>query len=296
MSSDLPAIRTIDLGGPVAYRVWDGPAETTFVLVHGLGGSSVNWVRVAPGLSGLGRVLAIDLPGFGATPRAGRGSKMMDLRRTLARFVEANATGTVVLCGNSMGGGVSILNAAVAPEQVAGIVLTSSVFPWVRGGVPHPLIMASFAAYRLPAVGEEVATARIAMLDPEQAVRLGFRFTTVDPASIPPEVVEMHEAQLRERAGDPDAIPAFMEAARSLMRLGTHPDAARRALDHVRCPVLVIHGRQDRLVPAAFAEAELERHPDWRGRILPRVGHVPMLEVPGRWLSEVADWYPAVLD
>jgi pimeloyl-ACP methyl ester carboxylesterase len=292
MGLELPEPRTIDLDGPVAYRAWDGPSDPTFVLVHGLGGASINWVRVAAGLSGLGRVLAIDLPGFGGTPRAGRGSRLMDLRRTLSRFIEATADGPVVLCGNSMGGGVSILEAAVSPDQVAGIVLTSSIFPWVRGGFPHPVVMASFAAYRMPAVGEEIAMARLAMVSPERAVRISFRFTLADPGGLPREVVRLHEDQIRARGQDPDAVPAFMEAARSMMRLGTHPDAARRALDNVRCPVLVIHGRQDRLVPAVFAESELVRHPAWRGRILPGVGHLPMLEAPGRWLSEVADWYP----
>jgi pimeloyl-ACP methyl ester carboxylesterase len=292
---ELPDPRTIDLDGPVAYRTWDGPSDPTFVLVHGLGGASINWARVAPGLSGLGRVLAIDLPGFGGTPRAGRGSRMMDLRRTLSRFIEATAEEPVVLCGNSMGGGVSILEAAVAPDQVAGMVLTSSVFPWVRGGFPHPLVMASFAAYRIPAVGEEIAVARLASVGPERALRISFRFTLAEPGSLPPEVILLHEDQLRARGHDPDAVAAFIETARSLMRLGTHPDAARRALDNVRCPVLVIHGRQDRLVPAAFAEAELRRHPAWRGRILPRIGHLPMLEAPGRWLTEVADWYPRAL-
>ncbi len=295
MTPELPETRMIDLGGPIAHRVWEGPSETTFVLVHGLGGASINWVRVAPGLSGLGRVVAIDLPGFGSSPRAGRGSKMMDLRRTLSRFIEETAEGTTVLCGNSMGGGISILQAAVAPASVDGIVLTGSVFPWVRGGVPHPMVMASFAAYRLPGLGEEVAMARSAVLSPERAVQLGFRLTTSDPGAIPADVIQLHEDQLRVRSGDPDAIPAFMEAARSLMRLGAHRDAARRALDNVRCPVLVIHGREDHLVPAEFAAAELQRHPGWRGRFLPRVGHLPMLEAPGRWLSEVADWYPGAM-
>ena len=88
MTLDLPTLRTADLDGPVAYREWTGPDETTFVLVHGLGGSHVNWAQVAPGLAGLGRTLALDLPGFGSSPRLGRGSGLMDQRRTLARVSE----------------------------------------------------------------------------------------------------------------------------------------------------------------------------------------------------------------
>ena len=291
MSLDLPAMRTIDLDGPVAYRLWDGPAETTFVMIHGLGGSHLNWVRVAPGLAGLGRVLALDLPGFGWSPRAGRSSALMDLRRTLARFLAELGTGRVVLAGNSMGGGLSVLQAAVDPSSVAGLVLTCSVFPWAPGAFPHPLVMASFATYRVPALGEAVFAARLRAMEPERAVRLGFSYVTVHPASIPEEVVALHVELMRERHADPDAVPAFLETARSMLRLGNHPEAARRALDGVKAPVLVMHGRRDKLVPVAFAEAELRRHPDWRARIFPDLGHAPMLEAPGRWLAEVADWH-----
>lgn len=291
MTLDLPTMRTIDLDGPVSYRRWDGPEETTFVLIHGLGGSHLNWVRVAPGLSGLGRVLALDLPGFGWSPRAGRGSGLMDLRRTLSRFIGELGSGRVVLGGNSMGGGLSILQAAVEPASVDGLVLTCSVFPWAPGALPHPLVMASFLSYRIPTLGEAVFAARLRAMPPERAVRIGFSYATADPASIPDDVVQLHVELMRERHADDDAVPAFLETARSMLRLGQRPDIARRALDAVRAPVLVLHGRRDKLVPAAFAEAELRRHPSWRGRIFPDLGHAPMLEAPGRWLAEVADWH-----
>lgn len=291
MEFDLPPIRTIDLDGPVSYRCWDGPSETTFVMVHGLGGAHINWVAVAPGLSGLGRVLALDLPGFGWSPRAGRGSGLMDARRTLSRFMAELGGGRVVLCGNSMGGGIAALQAAVDPASVLGLVLSCSVYPWAGGGSPHPLILATFGGYRLPLVGERIVTTRMRTMSPERTVRLGFAFTAADPATIPREVILLHEELVAKRQRDPDAVPAFLDAARSLLRLGRRPDIARGALDAIQAPVLVLHGRRDRLVPASFAEAELRRHPGWRGRIFPDLGHVPMLEAPGRWLSEVADWH-----
>ena len=81
-----------------------------------------------------------------------------------------------------------------------------------------------------------------------------------------------------------------------MRRLGKRPDIAKRAMDAIACPVLVMHGRRDRLVPVAFAEAALRAHPAWRGRIFPDLGHLPQMEAPGRWLAEVADWYAEALD
>jgi pimeloyl-ACP methyl ester carboxylesterase len=291
---ELPPLLSIDLDGPMAYREWDGPRETTFVLIHGLGGSGVNWVRVAPGLSGLGRVLAPDLPGFGSSHRTGRDTGVMSLRRFLSRFLADRATGQVILCGNSMGGAISILQAAIEPDSAQGLVLTASAFPPAAGGRPHPLAIAAFSLYRTPGLGERVMKTRLRNLDPDLIVRQGLRFAAADAASIPPDVVAMQVDAARERQTDPEAVTAFLQAARSLLRLGARPDVAARAMDAVRCPVLVMHGRRDRLVPVSAARAELAAHPSWRGRIFPDLGHVPMLEAPGRWLGEVADWHALV--
>ena len=290
VSLELPPLRTIDLDGPVTYRAWDGPSDATFLLVHGLGGSHVNWVRVAPGLAGLGRVLALDLPGFGRTPRAGRGSGMMDLRRTLSRFMGELGTGDVILSGNSMGGVVSMIQAAVEPDSVHALVLTGAGFPRAGHARPHPLVWTTFHIYETPQIGDLLAQIRTRDIDAERVVRLGLRFIVSDPSRIPDDVIQLHVDSVRARADDPDAGPAFADAARSLLRLGRRPDAGARVMGNVSAPVLVLHGRRDALVPAAWAEAALRDHPAWRGRIFPDLGHVPMLEAPGRWLAEVADW------
>ena len=61
-----PPTRTVDLDIPVHYREWDsGGGAATFVLVPGLGGSSLNWMIAAPLLAPRGRVLAPDLAGQG---------------------------------------------------------------------------------------------------------------------------------------------------------------------------------------------------------------------------------------
>jgi pimeloyl-ACP methyl ester carboxylesterase len=291
MGLDLPELSTVDLDGPVRYRSWEGPADATFVLLHGLGGSSLNWVLVAPGLARLGRVLIPDLLGFGETPRAGRGSGLMDQRRLMSAFVRELGSGRVVLAGNSMGGALAALTAAVDPEAVDGLVLTNSVFPWARGGWPHPVVMATFVAYRSPMAGEWLVRRRFGPVDPDLAVRASLAMITADARSVPEEMTRLMAAQVKARTRDPDAGPAFLEATRSMLRLGRRPTMAARALDAIRCPVLVLHGRRDRLVPVAFAEAALRNHPTWRGRIFPDLGHVPQIEAPDRWVAEVAAWF-----
>jgi pimeloyl-ACP methyl ester carboxylesterase len=289
---EVPESRWADLEGPVHHVCWDGPGERTFVLVHGLGGSLLSWLAVGPRLARHGRVFALDLAGFGGTPRAGRGSRLSDNRRLVSRFIEeTTGEGPVVLCANSMGGAVSMLQAAVEPASVERLVLSNSVFPWVRGAYPAPVVMAGFGIYQLPRLGEWASRQRMNALDAERAVRVGFRIIAADPARIDPELVRLHVEQLLRQQANEDAGPAFLEAARSLMALGRRPKVARWLLDSVKCPVLVIHGREDRLVPLRYAESALASHPEWEMRLLPKVGHVPQMEAPDRWLSAVEDWF-----
>lgn len=287
---ELPASRFVDLEGPVHYVEWDGPADRTFVLVHGLGGSHLNWIRVAPPLSRHGRVVVPDLPGFGRTPLGQRQAAMHVGRRLLGDFIRKVATGQVVLGGNSMGGGYAMLQAAFEPESVAGLILTGSVFPWVPAGMPSPLVVGGFAIYRTPWLGERVVATRFRRLDPEKVVRWGFKITTTDPCAIPAEVISAHVDLVRERQHDATAAPAFLEAARSILWLGARPSLTTRVIDAIDAPVLVIHGSRDRLVPLAYALSVLERRPRWDHVILPGIGHVPQLEAPDRWLEGVERW------
>jgi len=292
MRIEMPPSRFADLDGPVHYVEWDGPPGRTFVLVHGLGGSLLSWLAVAPGLARHGRVLAMDLPGFGRTERNGRRSRVSDLRGTVSRFVDEVAGGDpVVLVGNSMGGGISMLEAALEPAAIEALVLSNSVFPWKRGSsLPAPIVMVGFALYELPRVGEWASRQRVTRLEAERAVELGLRIIAADPSTIPEDLVRLHVEQLVRHQQNPDAGPAFLEAARSLLALGRRREVVRWIVGSVRSPVLVVHGREDRLVPVGFAMGALEMRPDWDVRLIPRVGHVPQMEAPDRWLAAVEPW------
>ena len=290
---EVPESRFADLDGPVHYVAWDGPAERTFVLVHGLGGSLLSWLLVAPGLAEHGRVFALDLYGFGRTSRDGHRSRLTDQRALVSRFVEQVAGGgPVVLVGNSMGGGISMLQAAIEPASVQGLVLSNSVFPYSRGALPAPIVVAGFAIYQVPRVGEWAAKQRITRLEAERAVELGLRIITADPSTIPDDLVRLHVEQLVRHQQNPDAGAAFLEAARSLMSLRRRPGVTRWLLDSIKAPVLAIHGERDRLVPVAYARAAADAHPHWELRVLPGVGHVPQMEASERWLALVRDWLP----
>jgi pimeloyl-ACP methyl ester carboxylesterase len=288
----LPELRTVDLDGPVAYREWGeaGPGRPTFVCVHGLGGCHLNWMGVAPGLARTGRVLALDLVGFGYTPREGRSATMSANRAVLSRFIRELALPPVVLVGNSMGGAMAMLQAAYEPGSADGLVLTSPALPWARGGMPSALVLAAFAMYRLPRLGEWFVRARNSRLGPERLIEEGFKIVMADPGRVDPAIVAAQVETARLHAEDPDSIPAFLEATRSMLRTGDRPEFVEQLIDRVRVPVLVIHGDKDRLVNVALARRAAGGRPNWRLVVFGEVGHAAQMEVPDRWVAAVEDW------
>ena len=148
-----------------------------------------------------GRVLAVDLAGFGRTPRAGRSAKLTANRALLSRFLEEVVGAPAILAGNSMGGGIAVMQAAVEPASVEGLILSSSVYPWAPGGMPSPVVVGGFALYR-GRIGEWVARQRVHAGNASRIVRLGFRVGTVHPEAIPEDLIEAHVELLEEQATD----------------------------------------------------------------------------------------------
>src|SRR3954449_1695651 len=106
---------TVDWDGPVHYVDFGGdPDGPIIVLVHGLGGSHLNWDLLAPLLTSHARVLALDLPGFGRSEPGSRLASVQANVDVLERFLTEVAGGPSVLVGNSMGGMISIFTAARA--------------------------------------------------------------------------------------------------------------------------------------------------------------------------------------
>jgi pimeloyl-ACP methyl ester carboxylesterase len=290
---NLPESRWVEVGGPVHYREWPGPADgPTFVCVHGLGGSMVNWALVAPGLARRGRVLALDLAGFGLTAPNGRGTGVGANRRVLDGFLSSLELPPVVLVGNSMGGMVSLIQAVHRSSSVERLVLVDAAFPRSRSlrGQPAPRVAGAFTLYSSARVGEWFVRVRSRRLGPEGLVRETLRVCSPDPASIDPRLVSALVELTRARQDLDYPTRAFLDAARSIFRSQIRPGRYRDLVRAVRQPALVIHGAKDQLIPVAAAREAVAGHPDWKLVVFPDLGHIPQMEAPARWLAAVEEW------
>jgi pimeloyl-ACP methyl ester carboxylesterase len=287
----VPPSSWAELDGPVHYLDYGGPVDgPLMVLVHGLGGSALNWAAVAPALARRCRVLAIDLAGFGRTRSGGRSVSVHSNQRLLHRFLTEVAGSPAILVGNSMGGLITVLQTHAHPHTVAAAVLVDPALPVGPTAWPDPLVGMAFTAYAVPAVGRRLLSGSRRLRSADDNARAVLRLCCADASRVPPDVVGHHLGLARERHIDPDVDAELLVAARSLIwvlgRRGRHAAMMRG----VRVPVLLLHGDRDRLVPIAAARAAAAANPHWRYAEAAGIGHVPQLEAPDWTLDQVSAW------
>jgi pimeloyl-ACP methyl ester carboxylesterase len=257
----------------LATRRWDAqePAPLA-VLVHGVTSSSRTWWRVGPALAERGyRVLAVDLRGHGASPRAEAGLSVADLAGDLAETVEATvrpsaATPVDLLVGHSLG-------ALVALELVGR-----------RAGFARRLVVEdppgpASVDWGIVAAGIEEDTRR-AVTGPDALRR---ELEAANPAW-PPGEAERRVADLADCDG-----PAIAAA----LRPGVPFDLSA-LLAAAPLPVLLLLGEEalGSLLLGLDRKAAVEALPGGTTRVLP-AGHSVHREALHAWLAALDAWLAA---
>ena len=259
----------IDTGTPA------GSATPPVLLLHGSGPgvtATANWRPVIPTLAAGRRVIAPDQLGFGGTATGERRTygRMAWTDHALA-LLDALGIGTVDIIGNSMGGAIALSIAAARPEAVRRLVLMGSmgVAMALPGGLDvvwgyTPGVEQMRRVIGLFAHNRDLIT--------DDLVELRYR------ASIDPPVRDSWAAMFpapRQRWVDDLALPGAELAA-------------------IGAPVLLVHGRDDRVVPWRSSSAQLvDLLPDARLHVLSRCGHWTMIERTADFLAVVQPFLAA---
>lgn len=259
------------------------------LLVHGLGGGATNWLEVMAGLAAHGPVVAVDLPGFGRTePHHPRAARIEPQVAFLQRLLDRLGWDRAVVHGNSMGGLLSVLLAARAPQRVARLVLTAPALPPPR----HPAALTPAAAARFaPFVSWRLGSLvleRVYARSPAEQIRRGTMELVLGEADdLRPALqqVQLENVELGRDAGW--RASAFARAAADLVSTLGVARHVHDAIDAVTAPTLLVWGEHDQLVGRRTMDAVAQRRADWVRVDLDGVGHVPMLEAPDRWLEVV---------
>ena len=233
------------------------------LLLHGLGGSlAVWWENILP-LAGRFRVIALDLPGHGDSAPSRTSYRPEEGVEFLQGFLHVLGLDAVSLAGNSAGGLVAALFALASPERVERLVLVAPVglgpeLAWfVRlGSLPVLGRLLDLPAFRSP------GAIRRAML---------FHARSLDGAL----VREM--ARLRGLPRVRDAVYRALRACVTLRGLRREYVLLER-LRRLARPLLVVWGREDRVIPVAHAARAAQVLEEAQVVVFPQCGHWPQLE------------------
>jgi pimeloyl-ACP methyl ester carboxylesterase len=250
--------RTIDAGGIETSYLEAGVGEPVLML-HGSGpgvSAMANWQNNIGALAQRFRVLAPDIVGFGATQRPD--DVVYSLRTwtdQIWAFLDAHGIEKTAIVGNSLGGRIALQMATDCPDRITKMVLMGA--PGV--GMTLTDGLAALRAYE---------PSHDAMRD------LLRNYFAVDPAMITDELVAIrYEASIADGAYEAYR-GMFLDPRHAGSELGITEDEVRA----IAIPTLLVHGREDKVVPAQVSVTMLGLLPNADLHVFSSCGHWTQIE------------------
>jgi pimeloyl-ACP methyl ester carboxylesterase len=237
-------------GVSVEYDIHgDGPP---LLLIGGLGFGRWSWFRQVPALSNHFRTITFDIRGEQSLVHG-----VADLTAEVVSLLDHLGIEKAHTLGTSLGGFVAQELALERPDLVDRLVLVCTSY-----GGRAPVTMSPLALGRMLGWGA---------LSPESATRRGLETATSD--TYRDENPEEFDLILRWRLADSPSLATYYQQAMAGARFDASHD-----VENIASPTLVIHGADDRYVPAANAAALAQAIPNARLRIFEDAGHLVFIE------------------
>jgi pimeloyl-ACP methyl ester carboxylesterase/CRP-like cAMP-binding protein len=239
------------------------------LLIHGWSSSSYALSPLIEMLNQRFRCLAVDLPGYGKSPKFEAKTTIPAYADLLAGLIEQAADGPVVLIGHSMGGMISLTLTERYPMLVDRMVL---ICPTITGQLSNyiNLFVSPITAAERFKVGQIISGW-------VQNAVIGITDRIMRPASFAHRtgITEEEYSRLRSDARQPNQGTVRAECYRAMRdnNLAGH-------LNHIETPSLILWGAEDNTVPLRDSGVVADEWPQAELRILPKAGHWPHFERP----------------
>jgi pimeloyl-ACP methyl ester carboxylesterase len=247
-----------------------GPEDPqgTIVFIHGLSGCWMNWLENLPHFARAHRVVAMDLPGFGASEMPADRISISGYAADVDELLRGLGVERAVVVGNSMGGFIGAEIGIQFGTWVDKLVLVSAAGLTIEHQRnEHALALLRRLETVLAAYTGWIGSKSDTLVSRPRTRRALFNIVTAHPARLPAPLVA---EQLRG-----SGKPGFIDA---LDALTDYP--IRDRLDDIAVPTLVVWGSKDRLVPVGDAWEFGELIRDSRVVVYEDTGHMAMLERP----------------
>jgi pimeloyl-ACP methyl ester carboxylesterase len=261
-------LQRVELPGARVNYVEVG-AGKPIVFVHGISGCWQNWLENLPHFGRGHRAIALDLPGFGASPMPSWELTIPAYARLLHDFCEKLGVDGATVVGNSMGGFIAAEAVTAGPARFDRLALVSAagiLNTW------NPEERATATAWAWKAFGPHFARQGRLIVSRPRAREIVFRPFVRYPGRLREDLL------LEQIEGGLSRAEGFGDALRALIR-----HDIRERLGEIEMPTTIVWGQSDRVIPMAAALSYHRRIPHSRLEIFERTGHVPQLERPLRF-------------
>ncbi|HEY9077728.1 MAG TPA: alpha/beta hydrolase [Anaerolineaceae bacterium] len=274
LSKNRIAIHYYDAGRPNAGAI---------VLVHGLGDEADTWRHVIPELSQHHRVLAIDLPGFGRSPKPERACTIAFYCGILLNFLNDLNIEKAIFIGNSLGGMIVQQFSLIYPTRVAKLVLVDGSLVSTGRKITLSLLI-----FMIPGLGEWSYN-RLRKNPDAAFATLKSYYASLD--GLPAADREFLYQRVNERVWSNTQRDAFLSVLRSMVKEKIKP--GEEALPASTIPTLVVWGEKDAIQPLENGKAAAARQPTTSLVVIPDAGHLPHQEKPQAFLAAVDSFLSA---
>jgi pimeloyl-ACP methyl ester carboxylesterase len=269
------------LGGKVLNYVDIGAGDVPVVLVHGHGSTWQYWLEVmALLIRAHRRVIAVDLPGFGASQAHSFSTVSMSTTvDTLLALLDELGVSRCDLIGHSFGTIVGVEIAAADPDRIRSLTLAGGPASSIVAMFARPLHTALRRPRLVLTVLGDMFTAGLPLPSWIRRVvaqrrwlrRLAFGSYVARPARLAPDLAE----ELMRGVG----APGYFQIPLKGRQFAPAPFEA------IGCPVLLVNGDHDAFVPATDVDEFLARVPAANGYVLEGAGHLVTVEYPATFVG-----------
>jgi 3-oxoadipate enol-lactonase len=236
----------------IAYDI-NGQGEP-LVLIGGFGMVKEMWAAQVQGLSGKFRVIAFDNRGIGESTVTEPGFTIADMAADVAGLMDALGIDRAHIFGVSMGGLISQTLALDHSSRVRKVVLGCTSHGGRHAVAPEPEVMALLATLGDPSV------------PPEEAIRKRL------PVMFSDAYMQTQQDAIEEYVKLSLQYQPTLKGAQGQMQALSFFNVKRR-LGEITCPVLVITGDQDRMMPPENAKLLAEGIPGAELYVVKGAGH-----------------------
>jgi pimeloyl-ACP methyl ester carboxylesterase len=258
-------------------RAGTGPSV---VLIHGMAGSLTTWDPVFDDLARTCDVIAVDLPGHGASSRMRGDYSLGSMAASVRDVLDTLGVQRATIVGHSLGGGIAMQFMYQFPERCERLVLVGS------GGLGRE-VTPMLRALTLPGAG--LALAAGARVRHQRHVLAAARFVRPVAGRVWNDLPYM----LRQMAtlDDPETRRSFLKTIHAVIEVGGQGiNATDRLHLAAGLPTLIVWGEKDRMIPSSHGHAAADLIHGCRFELVPGAGHYPHEDDPERFARLLGDF------